>query len=119
MKREDKEHHDSHRARQKQEQDDIIAIEQARRAKIREDAEAELREAKDEETRLTNRWEVVRQQLSDTKAKLSAAKSDLAKASANLKCLGDQKLELVKIHLNRHLMGTDVLETDTCTGRYT
>lgn len=103
IKREDKAHHDSHRARQRREQDQIIATEHARRARLREEAEVELREAKEIEAQLIERSETVRQQILDTRAKISDARSDLAKASANLKRLGDRKLELVMIN-HLHLL---------------
>jgi hypothetical protein len=94
MKREDHTPYDTYGTRQRQEQYNVFFIEQGRRVKRLENAEMELQESKDEEALHTSRWEMVRKLLFDAKAILDA-QSDLAKASANLKRLGQRKLELV------------------------
>jgi hypothetical protein len=95
MKREEQEHIDAHRAQQRCEEDKLITSEQARRAKLRDDAEAKLREAKEEHVRVTREWEIVRKRILDTKIKVSDHESDLAQATANLRRLGRQNVELV------------------------
>lgn len=96
-RREDEAHAESHRTKQERRQIQLIAEEKARRAVERKRAEDRLNEAREKESQLHEEIEKAVKDLSLSENRLVNAKANLAKASADLKRLGNQELELVSI----------------------
>ena len=111
-RREDEAHAEAHRAKQEHRQNQLIAEEKARREAERKKAEDRLNKAREREAQLHEEIEKAVKDLSLNENRLVNAKANLAKASADLKRLGNQELELVSIYL----LGPDRQDADVEVG---
>jgi septal ring factor EnvC (AmiA/AmiB activator) len=97
-RREDAAHAEDHSAKHDRRQMELIAQEKARREAERQRAEQRLSDAREQEAQLHTEIEKAIKDLSLSENRLVNAKANLAKASADLKRLGNQELELVEIN---------------------
>jgi hypothetical protein len=101
---EDEAHVATHKATQQARQNQVIERERERRVAARKKAETDLAEARKRENALHDEIMKTVRDLSLSEDRLITAKSNLAKASADLKRLSDQQLELVSRFIGQQIL---------------
>jgi septal ring factor EnvC (AmiA/AmiB activator) len=99
--REDEELRESHHAKHVERQNRIIEEERARRRQLRKQLKDERSAARNDVENYERKREEKQVELANKRDRLSEAKAKLAKASADLKRLGRQELELVSSRVPR------------------
>jgi hypothetical protein len=97
QQRKDEEHRDRHYDEQSRREEDVIEQERARRRALKKQAKDELNAALDADARLNAEYDKKCNELTAKRDRLAEAQANLAKASADLKMLGRQELELVRL----------------------
>lgn len=94
-RKEDEQYRDAHYAKTEEKQKIIIAKARALRAAYIQKAENKVNQARSDEAKMVHEYYQAIEDLNLGRDRLADAKADLAKASADLKRLGAEKLELV------------------------